>query len=142
MSHTVISVPHTGTNFIKKRFGVLNYIHSWVPWGQLYETAKNAEHIYIPMRNPIDVYHTWVRRNRLHGIHGVEDWCRSWYQLNAIHQLFDCDVIYVDKQEDPRIDNWEKVASNPKPMPEKWMKVDYAVLWHLPIVRNHYRQPR
>lgn len=142
MKKTVISVPHTGTNFVKKHMNANLAVHSWIDWGQLYKHAKEADHIFVPMRNPVDVYDTWVRRGRLHHPRDVESWYRAWYNLNAILHCFDCDVIYVDKNEDPRIKNWGKIGSLPKAKPDHWQKITIGRLWELPVIKNSYPQPR
>lgn len=64
----------------------------------------------------------------------------SWYQLQACDELFDLDVICVDKQEDPRIKNWEKIGaeSHEMPMPGQFQDVYWDILFHLPIVARNY----
>lgn len=137
----VISVPHSGTNFVKERMNAQLAIHTWIDWHVLYKHAQEADHIYVPMRNPVDVHETWIRRSRMRFWRDIEEWYCAWYNLNAIVHLFDCDIIYVDKQEDPRIKDWGKVGSLPKARPDHWQEITIERLWELPIVRDHYPRP-
>ena len=52
---------------------------------------------------------------------------------------YDLDVICVDKQEDPRINDWSKVGDEDGSR-ARWqlIKIDQRPMYHLPLVMKHY----
>ena len=110
MRSIVLSVPHSGTRFVHEHMNTESYHHTWDKWECMVENCKTADHIYVAMRHPKDVRMSWIRRGVLHNKRSIYRWYMSWYQLQACDELFDLDVICVDKQEDPRIKNWEKIG--------------------------------
>lgn len=134
----VVSVPHSGTRFLKQLLGGCNACHSMSDWCEVIHSAKRADHIYVPMRHPHDVWTSWCRRRRLSSANQIMLWHRSWYQLHALDMMFDLDIVCVDKD--------ERVTKNPvvghDPGYSKFDLVDVSLnsLWELPIVNRHYER--
>jgi hypothetical protein len=140
MSSIIISVPHTGTHFLKRELGVPTAEHTWVSWDKLIERCDSHEHIYVPMRHPLKVRNTWAGRGRLGNEEGVMRWWKSWFQLQALDELYGLDIIAVDRQTDPRIKNWAKERSMPRPLPDSWRKVPIEPVLELPVVNLFYKR--
>lgn len=134
-----MSVPHTGTRFLKERLGIDAYYHVWLKWPDVMRRAWGASKVYVPLRHPEDVYKSWIKRERLGDKSGPWRWYMAWYTLQALDDRLDLDVICVDKQEDPRIKDWERVGFREPPAKQThFHDVRWDVLFQLPIVSRHY----
>lgn len=139
MRKIVVSVPHSGTRFIRKRLGVEDYIHTSASWEKLWQEVKGRE-IVVPLRSPSTVWRSWCRRE---SGRDVLQWSPgffvAWTVLHALDRLFELDVICIDTQQDPRIADWtaegDKDASGTG---WKLHKVDLRPLYKLPIVAEHF----
>lgn len=140
MKAGLISVPHSGTQFVASHFQVNKWTHTWRPWDELVEYCNQAEHIYVPLRHPELVLHGWRKRHRFVTPEAVWHWYKCWYQLHALSQLYDLDVICVDKQEDPRINNWKPIGTRnwEGEFLREQLEVNWEFTLELPIVREHY----
>jgi hypothetical protein len=139
MKEIIMSVPHTGTRFVRKHFNNIPYYHTWLKWEDVMLRAEQADKIYLPLRHPEQVHRSWLVRERFYEPSGTFRWYTAWQQLQMVYHLFDCDVICVDKQEDGRIKNWAPVGHEDRPLPAK---DDYPARWdvlfQLPVVKHHY----
>jgi len=139
MPKIVVSVPHSGTRFIKKRLGIADHVHTNAPWKALWEQVEGRD-IIVPLRSPSDVWRSWCRR---WPDKDVLKWAGgffvSWTVLHTLDQMCELDVICVDKQQDPRITDWraegDQDASNGN---WKLHKVDLRPLHKLPIVERNF----
>lgn len=114
------------------------YYHTWLRYKNVMAKARHADKIYIPLRHPQDVMHSWRKRERLHDVDGVWRWYMAWWQLQAVYENFECDVICVDKQEDPRITDWSKVGHRDNEPTKDQVVARWDVLFQLPVVYDHY----
>jgi hypothetical protein len=64
--------------------------------------------------------------------------------IHALDQLYDLDVICVDKKEDHRLQNWAPVGDTDRSSAQwKPHKFDLRPIYKLPIVwRNYGKRPR
>lgn len=135
----IVSVPHTGTRFLKKRLGIEDHIHSNSNWEKLWDTI-DGRYVIAPLRSPPTVWRSWCRRHANRDpLEWVGHFMAGWFALNALDQMIDVDMICVDKQEDPRIDDWQPVGEfEGRPTDWKLHKVDLRTLYNLPIVYRNY----
>lgn len=104
--------------------------------------VHGATKIYVPLRNPYDIWISWCRRKRLDTPAQIQGWYRSWYQLHALDMMYDLDVICVDQQKDERITSWKVVGHDPGYDKFELVDVNLASLWELPIVWRHYEKDK
>lgn len=135
----IVSVPHSGTRFLKKRLEVSEHEHANANWLKLWEKVE-GRHIIVPLRKPADVWRSWCRR---WPDDAVLNWAAgffvSWTVLHALDQLCELDVICIDKCQDPRITDWQAVGDKDNGAAGwKLHKVDLRPLYKLPIVNRHY----
>lgn len=67
-------------------------------------------------------------------------WWKAWFQLQALDELYDLDIVAVDRHKDPRIKNWGKERSMPRPLPDSWHKVPIEPVLELPVVNFFYKR--
>lgn len=135
----IVSIPHTGTRFLKDRLDIEHHIHTHTNWVTLYERVKN-KHIIVPLRNPSTVWRSWCRRkDEEEVLNWAPQFFASWYIMHTLDQLFDLDIICIDKQVDERITDWGKVGDSDNSH-AKWKlhKVDLRVLYKIPLVQRNY----
>jgi hypothetical protein len=135
----IVSIPHTGTRFLKERLGIDAHVHTSTNWDAVYRQARNRQ-VIAPLRKPTDVWRSWCRR-RDDGdpLRWAPHFFSAWYIMHALDMLFDVDFICVDKQDDPRIDDWEPFGgSDQSHAGWKLHRVDLRVLYKLPFVYNNY----
>ena len=63
----------------------------------------------------------------------------AWGCLQAVANMFEVDVICVDKQQDARINDWAPIG-NEDASRARWelIKTDQRAMFNLPLVRQHY----
>ena len=140
MTHKIIiSVPHSGTRFLKKRLGIEQHVHANANWLKLVEDIGDKQ-IIAPLRSPESVWRSWCRRRHSDDLtNWVAQFFASWFVLHALDQLYDIDYICVDKREDSRITDWTKVGDQDENHGQwKLHKVDLRPLFKLPLVQKHY----
>lgn len=136
---TIVSVPHSGTRFLKERLGIETHVHTNCNWNALWERVHNKE-IIVPLRSPDAVWRSWCRR-RNHPDIGkwVASYFISWGMMHTLDQLLELDFICVDKANDPRIDNWERIGDKDESVAGwKLHNIDLRPIYKIPLVQRHY----
>lgn len=135
----IVSIPHTGTRFLKDRLGIEEHVHTNANWVRILERV-NGKRIVSPLRSPYQVWRSWCRRRDEPSINNwVGHFFASFYQMHALDQMFDIDFVCVDKREDERIEDWSRVGDgDPDHVKWKLHRVDLRVLYKIPFVNEHY----
>lgn len=138
-SKIIVSVPHSGTRFLKKRLGIKDHVHANANWVKLWEEVEGRE-VIVPLRKPPSVLRSWCRRRADRElVNWIAQFCASWFILHALDQMMELDYICIDKCEDPRIDDWTKVGDEDgSHVRWKLHKVDLRPIYKLPFVDRHY----
>jgi len=136
----ILSVPHTGTRFLKERLGIEHHVHANSGWQGMFEFCQDREAIYVPLRRPHEVWRSWCRRHYGRDpLEWVGHFMAGWFHINALEQLFELDFIAVDRPGDPRISDWSRVGKyDGRPTDWKLHKVDLRILYTLPYIKRHY----
>lgn len=133
----IVSVPHSGTRFLKRRLDIEDHIHIGPDWDILLERVRDR-HIVVPLRSPSDIWRSWCRRNTAEKF-PYSQFFVAWGCLHALDQLCELDVICIDKREDQRISDWSEVGNEDAGVANwKLLKVDLRPLYEVPIVKRHY----
>lgn len=141
----IISVPHTGTNFLNKLVTDAGFMtvrcHHW----QKKDLDKEGL-ILSPIRDPWKTWITWQSRNR------QDDFFESWFLFNQVYQenpylfilpidtpakfdylkMLSC-MLKVDIQTD-----WSPVESQPH---KEVVKKDLSAIYNLSVVKKFYCKP-
>jgi len=138
-SSLVVSIPHTGTRFLKARLGITEHIHTIVYWDSLMREVNKYDHIVAPLRDPSAVWQSTYRRWLKPDAHdNLHRFIAAWYMMHALTLVRDVDFIPVDLKLDPRITDWEPVTGelerNNKIKPNLCLMSIYA----LPFVAQYY----
>ncbi len=136
----VLSVPHTGTRFLKTRLDIAQHVHANSGWRGLHEFCLDRPAIYVPLRRPHTVWRSWCRRHyNREPLDWVGHFMGGWFNVNALDHLFELDFIAVDKCDDPRITDWSPVGEYDG-RPAEWSlhKIDLRILYTLPFVKRIY----
>jgi hypothetical protein len=135
----LVSVPHSGTRFVMERLDIQVHTHTHWPWQVQMDALAplKGRAPIVAMRDPADVWASWCRRAGHQDQFAYGEFFLAWAGLHTLDQLMKLDVICVDKQTDPRIDNWDTVA--PWHMPHAdTLPIDLRSIYELPIVKRHY----
>lgn len=140
MTHKIIvSVPHTGTRFLQKRFGIAHHVHTHSNWVKIMNEIQDRQ-IVSPLRHPKDVWRSWCRRRHADDLtNWVSQFFIAWGNLHTLDQMYDIDFVCVDKGEDSRITDWQKVGDTDGDSAQwKLHKVDLRPLMKLPMIQRNY----
>jgi len=134
----IVSVPHTGTRFLKKRLGIKDHIHTVALWEHLLEKTEGRT-IISPLRNPVSVWRSTTRRWVTPDIPlDTHSFLRSWYMLHALSLVRDIDFIAIDKQQDERITDWAPVGKGDEGRAVH-PDIDLKPLYELPFIKEFYQ---
>lgn len=135
----IVSVPHTGTRFLKERLAIKDHIHTHTRCGTVLKRVKNRQ-LIAPLRAPADVWGSWCRRaGEKEPLMWAPSFFAAWFVMYALDLTFGVDFICIDKQEDARITDWSIVgAKEPKYARGKLHGVDLSVLFSIPFLQQHY----
>lgn len=134
----VVSVPHSGTRFLKERLGVDEHVHSHRPWKDVLKRIE-GKHVYVPLRNPKMVWHSWCRRNNKDPLWFAPEFFAAWFNIHTLDQVFDLDFICLDKQNDARIKDWGRVGGNDASrLGHEIYSVDMQPIYKLPYINRYY----
>ncbi len=133
----IVSVPHCGTRFLQNRLGIKDHIHTLAEWDSLLRRVQGRK-VYVPLRNPPDVWRSWCRRNLAHKF-PYGQFFLAWGNLQHLASLYEIDIICIDHQSDSRITDWSKVGDGDASRAGWTMiQTDLRPLYRLPIVNDHY----
>lgn len=137
MGVIVVSVPYTGTRFLRERFGTKLSVHTFTPWDRLLEIIQGHK-VVVPLRRPEDNWQSWARRWRQDEPidHQIGEFNRSWYKLGMLDQVMELDLIPVDLQEDSRIQNWDPVGKEDSG--DNKHPYDVSHLYELRFIKKYY----
>jgi hypothetical protein len=140
----LISIPHTGTHFLKKilenaGFKLnIKHIEGWKPMDEL---------IVSPLRDPYETYVSWVSRER------DQDFTEKWHMFNDMYEAQNVEVVPIDtdnkrdhlKRLGDKLDtilttDWKPVNSSGKKVKVDW--VDLKEIYDLPVVKQFYAYPK
>lgn len=135
----IVSIPHSGTRFLKKRLGIEEHVHTHTNWNTLLKRVRGRT-IISPLRNPDAVWRSWCRRRNVElDKFPLIEFAAGWYVMHTLAQMFEVDFIPVDKQEDRRIRDWSKVGDRDESAALwKAHRIDLRALYKLPYVQEHY----
>jgi hypothetical protein len=143
----IVSIPHTGTRFLKERLGIEKSVHTHSKWESLYKQVEGKQ-IIAPLRHPNDVWESWARRKNPPGTgrkahdsvmepFPYATFFSAWYNMHTLDMMFDVDFICVDKCDDPRITDWTPVGDGDKGSVVR-PATELLPLYYLPFVRSRY----
>jgi len=133
----IVSIPHTGTRFLRRRMRTKRYIHVTEPWDKLVETLTGRE-VISPLRSPQSVWRSYSRRwvdpdSPIDTIGFIN----NWYTMHTLTLFFDIDFIPVDLQQDKRITDWSPIGerdAGDAVHPD----IDLSKVYQLPFVQKWY----
>lgn len=132
----IISVPHSGTRFLKDRLKVTEHIHTNLNWEALMEKIDGRP-LIAPMRKPTEVWRSWCRRRNPEEDFPYLSFAMSYGVMHTLDQLFDIDFICLETQSDPRITDWRSVGDQDYG-PWELRKLDLRPIYKLPFVQRYY----
>jgi hypothetical protein len=136
----ILSVPHTGTRFLKERLGIEHHVHANSGWMGMYDFCLDREAIYVPLRRPHEVWRSWCRRH--YGREPLEwagQFFAGWFNVNALSKLFPVEFIAVDRPGHPLIDDWTRVGQfEGRATDWKLHKCDLRIIYTLPYIVDIY----
>jgi hypothetical protein len=134
----IVSIPHSGTRFLKERFAIEQHIHTIEPWEKICE-AVEGKNIIAPLRSPMNVFRSWCRRRAPKEPFPYTAMVGAWYVMHALTLvLANIDFINIDKAKDSRITDWRPVGGKD---PGDWSLrelTDIHALHKIPFVRKHF----
>ena len=138
MKPLIVSIPHSGTRFLKERLGIGENVHTYQDWYFLIEKVTGRE-LIAPLRDPLSVWESWSKR---YANFPYFTFAFHWYGMHVLDQLYDIDFICLEQKSDPRIKDWSSVGSekleynNPGALQSP--PADISALFALPFVKRHY----
>jgi hypothetical protein len=133
----IVSIPHSGTRFLRTRLGIREIKHTIEHWPCLLKATEDR-HIISPIREPMSVWASYWHYNR---DVALQLYFRAFYTMHALTLVREIDWIAVDLQYDPRIENWEPVSDNPS-RPDPHYPPDFRHIYDLPFVQQFYKKGR
>lgn len=129
----IISVPHTGTRFLKKHLD-LQHMHTSVPWGRIIQKVEKYDRLHCPLRDPQDVWRSWCRRRPGQDpMRILNNFWSAWSQLNRLDQRYQIRYHQVELLDGERIGEGEHQDN-------QWTlhKVDLRPFYHFPFMEGRY----
>jgi hypothetical protein len=134
----IVSIPHTGTNFIGQQLDISHRVHSHAPWDVLLREIGHKK-IITPIRHPFNVWDSWCKRYASEPGFAYTTWGFAWKSMDILDHSFFVDFIDLEAKTDPRIDDWSDVIGSadrePWPIPPV---LDIKRLWEMSFVNRHY----
>ena len=138
MDEIIVSIPYTGTRFLKERLGIDKHVHTIVDWNSLTREIE-GKHIIAPLRNPKDVWASDVRRwLKWDAEDNIPRFVAAWYVMHTLTLIRDVDFIPVDLQQDNRITDWTPVSGELERNNKKHPQICLRRIYALPFVGKYY----
>lgn len=141
MKKLIVSVPHTGTRFLKQRLKVVEHCHTTNSYDRLWDTIEKYDRrVIIPLRHPQDVVRSWITRDKHKQLGWQVQFGLAWTHLQYIYERCSAEVICVDKQEHPDIEDWTPIGNFDQKRNDG-AEADHIGIYHifqLPIVHENY----
>ena len=143
--YIIISVKHTGTNFLQKLvkpiLGDVEVCH----WSNGSSVKRFSGYkILSPIRNPFDCFVTWYSRDR-YGYEFIKEWniFNEFFKSGKIAAVLPIDTLdknqHLNKLSEVigggLITDWSPVESMQRHTPPK---IDLSEVYNLPIVKHFY----
>ena len=138
MTHNlIISIPHTGTRFLRDQLGIDRFIHTARSWDFIMKEIEGKK-LIAPLRSPKACWKSATRRQQKGRIFDIAKWVRSWYIMHALTLIRDIEFVIIERRTDPRVENWAKVGQNDPGDNKSVPAIDLKPIYALPFVRPHY----
>jgi len=137
----VVSVPHTGTRFVKQRLDIKTHVHTITTYSRVWDMVEEYDrNIVIPLRHPQDVLRSWITRDKHKQRGWLVQFSLGWALLQELSERCDAEIIPVDLKQHEEIDNWNPVGHNgSKPEAhDEAMRISIFHIFTLPIVKKYY----
>lgn len=136
-SDLIVSIPQTGTRFLRERLGVRDFVHTIESWEQLVGKTE-GRNIVSPLRSPAACWASSTRRWTTSRPFDTELWLHSWYMMHALSLVRDIDFIVIEKRDDPRISDWSKVGDRDEGKNRSIPDIGLRHIYELPFVKARY----
>ena len=141
MTDIIVSIPHTGSRFLRERLGIDEIVHTERNWHDLIN--KTAGHYLIsPLRDPVSVLRSAVKRTPPELAFDIAGWIHNWYMMHALTRIRHIDFIVIAQQADPRITDWTPVGHDDdgeRPIYDRpYPAIDLGKIYELPFVDGVY----
>lgn len=139
----IVSIPHTGSRFLRERLGIEEIIHTELSWRELVNKTAGLGDLVSPLKPPMAVLKSAVRRTPPELAFDQAGWIHNWYMMHALSMIRTINFIDLLAQDDPRITDWSPVGHNDggnrpmyddRPMPD----MDLGRIYELPFVKRRY----
>lgn len=140
MERIIVSIPHTGTRFLKERLGIEKHIHTTITWESLISEVRDKE-IISPLRNPCDCWKSTIRRWLQPDV--PDNWFRfisAWYMMHALTLVMTVEFIPVDLKKDNKygITDWTPITGEEDRHNIVAPNVCLQMIYELPFVKQFY----
>lgn len=139
----IVSVPHSGTRFLKSRFGWRDHRHTITSYERLISDIEAWDHkIIIPLRHPQDVLRSWFSRQKHRQTYWLTQFVMAWTHLQHVHDACDSEVVTIEGQDHFEITDWTPVGDTDKKYDNCVEKADYidiTPIFALPIIQQRYK---
>lgn len=136
----VISIPYSGTRFLRRRLEIPESAHVYTPWKRLMELIEGKK-ILAPIRNPADNWNSWARRwPKDQPIEKqVGTFVRCWYTMHALTLIRDIEWYPIDIPElrNESIKDWSPVGHDDPGDNKHPFETDF--IYDLPFVKQFYK---
>lgn len=134
----VVSIPHTGTRFLKERLGIEHHVHTHKSWEIICKEIA-GKRLVSPLRHPLNVWKSWAKRHRVTRFPYI-GFAASWYLMHTLDMLYEIDFIDLEVKTDPRIKNWSRVGDDDVEVTveDTLPPGDFNQLYKLPFVQRFY----
>jgi hypothetical protein len=146
MMVNLVSVPHTGTKFLRKLL-----IDHGIDFTMTHYFEFQGGVTVSPIRDPLKCYNTFMRRQR-----PISQFYDSWHRFNEFYETQDYPIIPVDVKTHrtkalkklserlgvPLRTDWKPVGTSKNlDFPEiKAVDIDLSEIYALPVVKQYYTQ--
>lgn len=134
----VVSVPHTGSRFLRERLGLRKIIHTTKEWTYLWSVVEDKK-LYAPLRDPRQTWLSHMRRSPHSRPFNICEWVGAWFKLHALSLVKEIEFIPIEKQDHPLITDWSPVGHWDGDSDSGWMpEPDLKAIYDIPIIKKHY----
>jgi len=139
MIEIVVSIPHSGTRFLKERLSIDAHVHTNIfGWDALIRETKGKK-LVAPLRDPQAVWKSTVRRyNKWDATDNISNFFNSWFMMHALSLIRDIEFIPVDLQISDRITDWTPVGGEEDQCNTKCYPTCLRRIYVLPFVQKYY----
>ena len=139
MQEIVVSIPYSGTRFLKERLGITEHVHTIIfGWDALIRETEGKK-LVAPLRDPKAVWESTVRRyNRWDATDNIPIFFTAWFMMHALSVIRDIEFIPVDLQISDRITDWTPIGGEEDMCNTKCYPMCLRRIYSLPFVKQFY----